>query len=37
LKGDGISVTVADARFAKPLDMDLIDQLAINHQSIIDC
>ena len=37
LEGDGISVTVADARFAKPLDMALIDQLATNHQSIIDC
>ena len=35
LEGDGISVTIADARFAKPLDMDLIDQLAINHKALL--
>ena len=34
LEGDGISATVADARFAKPLDMSLIDQLATNHQAL---
>jgi len=31
----GISVTVADARFAKPLDMDLVTQLARNHRGLI--
>ena len=31
----GISVTVADARFAKPLDTDLITQLARHHQAVI--
>jgi len=35
LEGDGISVTVADARFAKPLDMALIDQLATNHKALL--
>tara|TARA_Y100000590_G_scaffold415138_1_gene512645 strand:- start:1090 stop:3003 length:1914 start_codon:yes stop_codon:yes gene_type:complete len=31
----GINITVADARFAKPLDENLIWQLATNHESII--
>ena len=31
----GISVTVADARFAKPLDTGLIDRLAEEHQALI--
>ena len=31
----GISVTVADARFAKPLDTDLITQLVRHHQAVI--
>ena len=31
----GLSTTVADARFAKPLDMDLISQLADNHEVLI--
>jgi 1-deoxy-D-xylulose-5-phosphate synthase len=31
----GISVTVADARFAKPLDADLITQLAQRHEVLI--
>ena len=31
----GISTTVADARFAKPLDMDLIRQLAAKHEVLI--
>ncbi len=31
----GISVTVADARFAKPLDMDLIAQLVKNHPVLV--
>ena len=31
----GISVTVADARFAKPLDTDLITQLVGHHQALI--
>lgn len=36
LLGDlGVSVTVADARFCKPLDRDLIRQLAKNHQVLV--
>ncbi|NKB28820.1 MAG: 1-deoxy-D-xylulose-5-phosphate synthase [Rhodobacteraceae bacterium] len=35
LTARGISVTVADARFAKPLDQDLITQLARNHEALI--
>jgi 1-deoxy-D-xylulose-5-phosphate synthase len=31
----GVSVTVADARFAKPLDTDLIAQLARHHEVLI--
>ncbi len=31
----GISVTVADARFAKPLDHDLIKNLAKNHELLV--
>jgi 1-deoxy-D-xylulose-5-phosphate synthase len=31
LMGEGISATVADARFSKPLDTGLIDQLARHH------
>ena len=31
----GLSTTVADARFAKPLDTQLIDQLARNHELLI--
>ena len=31
----GISVTVADARFAKPLDTALIDQLVSEHEALI--
>ena len=31
----GISATIADARFAKPLDHDLIDQLARHHEVLI--
>lgn len=31
----GVSVTVADARFCKPLDRDLVRQLAKNHQVLI--
>ena len=31
----GISVTVADARFAKPLDTGLITQLAAHHRALI--
>jgi 1-deoxy-D-xylulose-5-phosphate synthase len=31
----GISVTVADARFAKPLDHDLILQLAAHHEALL--
>src|SRR5690606_16555065 len=31
----GISVTVADARFAKPLDHDLIRRLATSHELLI--
>ncbi|MEM8740741.1 MAG: 1-deoxy-D-xylulose-5-phosphate synthase, partial [Pseudomonadota bacterium] len=35
LAAQGISVTLADARFAKPLDTDLIGQLAAHHQALI--
>ncbi|MGB8813123.1 MAG: transketolase C-terminal domain-containing protein, partial [Paracoccaceae bacterium] len=35
LAAQGVSVTVADARFAKPLDSDLIGQLARNHAAVI--
>lgn len=35
LEGDGISVTVADARFAKPLDTAMIEALARNHAGMI--
>lgn len=31
----GLSVTVADARFCKPLDRDLIRQLAKHHEIVI--
>jgi 1-deoxy-D-xylulose-5-phosphate synthase len=31
----GLSVTVADARFAKPLDTDLVDRLAREHEVLI--
>ncbi|ETX15786.1 1-deoxy-D-xylulose-5-phosphate synthase [Roseivivax halodurans JCM 10272] len=33
LEAEGISCTLADARFAKPLDMDLIRQLARHHRA----
>jgi 1-deoxy-D-xylulose-5-phosphate synthase len=35
LSGYGLSVTVADARFAKPLDEDLIRRLAREHEVLI--
>ena len=35
LEKAGISVTVADARFAKPLDAELITKLALNHELIV--
>jgi 1-deoxy-D-xylulose-5-phosphate synthase len=35
LRSHGLSTTVADARFAKPLDEDLIIQLAKNHEVLI--
>ncbi|TVS06795.1 MAG: 1-deoxy-D-xylulose-5-phosphate synthase [Rhodobacteraceae bacterium] len=35
LAARGISCTVADARFAKPLDHNLIDQLARHHAALI--
>jgi 1-deoxy-D-xylulose-5-phosphate synthase len=31
----GLSVTVADARFAKPLDMDLLRRLATTHDALV--
>src|SRR5712691_9757964 len=31
----GLSTTVADARFAKPLDTDLIDRLAREHEVLV--
>ena len=35
LGDEGISVTVADARFAKPLDTGLIDQLIAHHGALV--
>jgi 1-deoxy-D-xylulose-5-phosphate synthase len=35
LAGYGLSATVADARFAKPLDRDLVDRLAREHEVLI--
>ncbi|CAN2534169.1 1-deoxy-D-xylulose-5-phosphate+synthase [Methylocapsa aurea] len=35
LTGRGISTTVADARFAKPVDRDLLLRLAANHEVLI--
>jgi 1-deoxy-D-xylulose-5-phosphate synthase len=35
LSSRGLSATVADARFAKPLDTDLVRQLATNHEVLI--
>ena len=35
LAARGLSTTVADARFAKPLDQDLINRLADNHEVLI--
>ncbi|WP_170263534.1 1-deoxy-D-xylulose-5-phosphate synthase [Blastochloris sulfoviridis] len=31
----GLSTTVADARFAKPIDHDLVRQLALNHEVLL--
>ena len=35
LADDGISVTIADARFAKPLDREMILDLAERHEALI--
>ncbi len=35
LEAEGVSVTVADARFAKPLDTALIDRLMADHGALI--
>jgi 1-deoxy-D-xylulose-5-phosphate synthase len=35
LKEKGISPTIADARFAKPLDMKLIKELIVNHELLV--
>ncbi|MBW4708325.1 1-deoxy-D-xylulose-5-phosphate synthase [Roseobacter sp. YSTF-M11] len=35
LDAEGISTTIADARFAKPLDMDLITKLAEAHGALV--
>jgi len=35
LEARGISVTIADARFAKPLDTDLVARLARSHEALI--
>ena len=35
LKKKGINITIVDARFTKPLDENLIFQLATNHEAII--
>ena len=35
LEGQGVKVTVCDARFAKPLDEELILQLANHHEALL--
>ncbi|HEY0835809.1 MAG TPA: 1-deoxy-D-xylulose-5-phosphate synthase [Azospirillum sp.] len=35
LAARGLSTTIADARFAKPLDEDLVRRLALNHEVLI--
>ena len=35
LEARGLSTTIADARFAKPLDHDLITRLAREHEAVI--
>jgi 1-deoxy-D-xylulose-5-phosphate synthase len=35
LAGYGLSATVADARFAKPLDTDLVERLARGHEVLV--
>jgi 1-deoxy-D-xylulose-5-phosphate synthase len=35
LEAEGIGVSVADARFAKPLDLELLLDLAENHRALI--
>jgi 1-deoxy-D-xylulose-5-phosphate synthase len=35
LRGKGLEPTVADARFAKPLDGDMIEQLAADHELLV--
>ncbi|WP_353256728.1 1-deoxy-D-xylulose-5-phosphate synthase [Hyphomonas sp.] len=35
MSAQGLSVTVADARFAKPLDADLVNRLAKSHEVLI--
>ena len=35
LEGMGLSTTVADARFAKPIDTDLVDRLAREHEVLV--
>jgi 1-deoxy-D-xylulose-5-phosphate synthase len=35
LEAKGVSVTLADARFAKPLDTALIDELMAGHRALI--
>ncbi len=35
MEAQGVSVTIADARFAKPLDRDLIRQLLRNHKALV--
>ncbi len=35
LAAQGVSATVADARFAKPLDVDLLRRLAADHEALI--
>jgi 1-deoxy-D-xylulose-5-phosphate synthase len=35
LEAEGISITVADARFARPLDTGLIDQLVRHHGTVV--
>ena len=35
LEANGVSVTIADARFAKPIDKDLLEHLVAHHQALL--
>ena len=37
LEANGVSVTIADARFAKPIDKDLLEHLVAHRKILFDC